>query len=488
MPQSQQLLFAAVLRNLREKAGWTQGKLEREARLSRGRVSQLEGGDRPLERAELEQLVSLLGFAWPSEVIDRATVGVALISGLEGPDEGEGANLSELRRVEASSAWVLRVVDAEFCEKATGALAERRWRRDREDAAKLWRHLREEPEERRRVLVASVESYQTWAMCELLCAESVRAATHSADEAQSLADLALLAAMSTRCWEAWRDHLRGYAWAFVGNARRVGGNLPEADRAFEESDALSGEMPPPGCPLDPTCRLSLKATLRKNQRRYAEALPLLEAAEYFVANRPKQLARLLIQKASVYEKAGLFGDALATLDRAAKNLNRSTAPRLWWLMNSNRALNLWHLNLFAAAREVMELHVQPLTLELGQNLDRLRVRWLQARIAEGFGEKADAVAGFREVWQAFADLKIPFDAALAILELAALELEMGRTREVRALASAAAPIFAAQQIPREILASLHLFWTAARREEATATAARLLLHELQRIGPALATP
>ncbi len=47
MPLSQHLLFAAVLRNLREKAGWTQGRLEREAGLARGRVSQLEGGDRP---------------------------------------------------------------------------------------------------------------------------------------------------------------------------------------------------------------------------------------------------------------------------------------------------------------------------------------------------------------------------------------------------------------------------------------------------------
>ena len=155
--------------------------------------------------------------------------------------------------------------------------------------------------------------------------------------------------------------------------------------------------------------------------------------------------------------------------------------RLEWLLESNRALNLWHLNHFAEASGVLEKRVKPLTLELGKALDRLRVRWLEGRIAEGLGKPGEAVAAFQEVWQAFADRGISFDAAQAALELAALQLELGRTREVKALAGNALSIFAAQSFPREVLASAHLFWGAAKREEATATAARDLLATLQRL-------
>lgn len=477
-----------VLRILREKAGTTQGGLERKTGLPRGRVSQLECGDRTLDRAELERLVSALGFAWPSEVIERAAAGLSLVPDLEIPNEGEGAGLRKRRLVEAAAATTVRTIDSLFRERATAALLARPWRRDREEAAKHYIQLRQEPDPRKRqVLVTSVASFQTWAMCERLCAESVCSATRSPRVAQGLADLALSAATRTENWDAWRHYLQGYVWAFVANARRVAGDLGSADRAFETSDALAGEIPPLGCPLDPAIRLRLKASLRKNQGRYAEAFSLMEDAISF-ARSLGQLAHLRIDRASLCEKAGAFSEALADLACAEPLLSESIqGPRLRMQLAANRALNFWHLGLLGEAFQLLEDHIKPLTLQIGHGLLRLRMRWLEARIIGALGKPRESLVGLQEVWQAFANLKIPFDAALAALELATLLLESGRRNEVRAFAAEAAPIFASKEIPRDLLISPHLFYSAPGKEELTATVAHLFLQEFRRLGPSCGT-
>ena len=477
-------LLAAVLRYLRDQADCTQGELEQAAGYERGRVSKIELGSRPLDRAELERLVCLLGYDCPAEVVDRAVAALSLLPSfvVNSPDSPGGLSLRERRILEAGAGAVIRGFEGAFCELAGTAVIARRWQRERATAARLWGRLRAEPEKKRRQVVKQVIGFHAWAMCERLCDESIRAAAHDAGEARLLADLALIAAQEAPGEETWRRYLQGYAHAFVGNSWRVAGDLRAAEVSFQRSDALSNEAPPIACPLNRCRRLSLKATLRKNQQRYAEALLLLEEALSFVSI-PGEVVRLLIKKASVHEKAGSFETALADLDRAAPFLKDISDLRLDWLTHSNRTLNLWHLGRFREAREILEGSVKPLTLELGNDLDRLRVRLLEGRIVEGLGNPEEAVAAFQEVWRAFADRGIAFDAALAALELAALQLEMGRTREVKALAGQAAPIFEVQEFPGEVLASVHLFWTAARREEATATAARLLLAELQRLGP-----
>ena len=171
---------------------------------------------------------------------------------------------------------------------------------------------------------------------------------------------------------------------------------------------------------------------------------------------------------------------MASLAQAEPWIEAFGPARLRCVLRFNRIVNLCHLRQFETADQELAI-LRGLSIDLRHDLDRLRVRWLEARVAEGFGRRDDAAEGLREVWQAFARKKIIFDAGLAVLELAALELERGRTREVKALASDAASIFAAQMIPRELLASVQLFWQAAQREAATSLAARRLLTELRRI-------
>ena len=68
-----------------------------------------------------------------------------------------------------------------------------------------------------------------------------------------------------------------------------------------------------------------------------------------------------------------------------------------------------------------------------------------------------------------------FDVALALLEIAVLLLDLGRTAEVKALAPDLARLFSAQGIHREALAALRVFRRAVEKDEATAALARRVL-------------
>ena len=145
---------------------------------------------------------------------------------------------------------MIRGFEGTFCELAGSAMIARRWRRERATAADLWGRLKAEPEKKRRQVVNQVTDFQTWAMCERLCDESIRAAAHDAGEARRLADLALNAALKAPGPETWRSYLQGYAHAFVGNSWRVAGDLREAELSFRRSDALSAQAPGAVWPLD----------------------------------------------------------------------------------------------------------------------------------------------------------------------------------------------------------------------------------------------
>jgi hypothetical protein len=73
-----------------------------------------------------------------------------------------------------------------------------------------------------------------------------------------------------------------------------------------------------------------------------------------------------------------------------------------------------------------------------------------------------------------------YDVALALLEIAALLLEEGRTAEVKELTPALAQVFESRDIHREALAALRLFQVAAERETATADFAHRVLRFLFR--------
>jgi hypothetical protein len=65
------------------------------------------------------------------------------------------------------------------------------------------------------------------------------------------------------------------------------------------------------------------------------------------------------------------------------------------------------------------------------------------------------------------------------LELAVMDLEAGRTAEVKVLAGEMAAIFSAEGIERDALAALRLFWEAAAHERVTVAQAQELISRLE---------
>jgi hypothetical protein len=86
-------------------------------------------------------------------------------------------------------------------------------------------------------------------------------------------------------------------------------------------------------------------------------------------------------------------------------------------------------------------------------------------VAQGLERREQAEVAFREVRQAFIELGVDYDAALASLDLAGILVLQGRTDDLRQLAEEMLAVFTSRNIHREALAALLFFCHAARMEQ-----------------------
>jgi tetratricopeptide (TPR) repeat protein len=227
--------------------------------------------------------------------------------------------------------------------------------------------------------------------------------------------------------------------------------------------------------------MELEACLRRDQRQFLGALELLEHA-LVMAQSDAAVARTLALRGTVLEESGDLGEAISELRRAAPLTSEKSDPRLHLVVRYNLAKYL----AFAGEHEEAAARlpeVRDLCRELGNDLDLLRLRWLEGQLFALQGRRAEAAALLDEVRQDFQNRNLPYDAALAALELAVVYLEEGRTGEVKALAREMKATFQAVGVEREELASVRLFLEAAGREALTLEAARRAVEALRRVGP-----
>ena len=142
-------------------------------------------------------------------------------------------------------------------------------------------------------------------------------------------------------------------------------------------------------------------------------------------------------------------------------------------------VNFCNLGNYAEA-EKMQRQAHLLAAELRNELDRVRVNFLRGRICAGLGRREEAITAFSQVREYFECEQIPFDFALASLELAASYLEQGRARRVRELADEMLWIFRDQRVHAEALAAISLFCQAAKLDSADAEWTRRLVKYLYR--------
>lgn len=333
--------------------------------------------------------------------------------------------------------------------------------------------------------------FVSWGMCELLVRESRRAAPDKASEAVQLADLAVHVADMLQegepFEEKWLYQLRALAWAALGNAYRVKGDLSGAERSFEMSDSwweagVAGIGDALG--YEPVL-LVLKAPFRTAQRRFPEAISLLDqAVSLYLEGQPEfrdpHLAgRSLISKALLLTEMGESESALQTLKRANGLIDPAREPRLLLCLRHNLVDNLSKSGRYREADALLP-DLRELAAAQGRALDHLRLRWVEGRVAAGLGEHQRARQLLAVVRQTFLDAGNPYEAALATLDLVISYLEEGSTAEVRVLADEMVTVFREHNVSREALAAVLLFQEAARREAATAQLAREIAASISR--------
>lgn len=342
--------------------------------------------------------------------------------------------------------------------------------RERTRGRELFGELMRHPPARQHLLVSNSLRFRSRALCEALLEQAHEAGFREPSQAADLARLGVAVA-DLLVEEAGEENgeglqgLRARAWAQLGNALRINSDHDRAEQAFETATSLLD--PRRITPLEIARVLDLEASLRKDQRRFAEATRLMDRviSIYRKLGQRGLLGRSLQQKSLICGDSGDSEGEISLLRRALELLSPEEDPRIFLTARHNL---IYALCVSGRPREAFALlfHTRPLYLKQGDRLNLLRMRWLEGAVALGLQRYEQAAVAFREVREAFLELGLDYDAALASLDLAEVYAVQGRTADVRRLADEMLEVFRSRKIHREAMGALSVLQRAARMEQA----------------------
>jgi len=355
--------------------------------------------------------------------------------------------------------------------------------RSRLEAPALYQRLSGFSFDRQKGLIKDMRRFRSWGLAELLCGESLKTGARDPGKALELAELAVLLASLLREWEpveeAWLSLLRAFTWAHLGNARRVVEELRSAEDAFTMADHYWKSSEDTGDVLDYQATiLALKASLRRTQGRFPEALALLASA---LDARPTGDLRtqIMASRAFTLGEAGDTDAASRAFREALATTGHRSSPRLLYVLYHNLLDALTKAGRYKEA-ELLLPKVRSLSRATGEELDSIRLRWIEGRLAGKLGNSRKALLAFAGVRQEFLGRGLLFDAALAALEEASLYLGRGESEAVEAVAGDLLRIFEAHELPRETYATVLVFFQAAKARIATTELAAMAIESLER--------
>lgn len=326
------------------------------------------------------------------------------------------------------------------------------------------------------------EDFQTWGLCQHLLASSREAVFSDPGKGAELANLALRVVrnLGDIYHSDWLWDLRARCFAYLGNARRVLGELRGADDAFRKAtDSLArGGTGSPGIRAE---IVDFESSLRCAQRRMDEAVRCAELASalYREAGESHGVAKMMLQKAKILEEVGELRQAAGLLDQIAVEVDRESEPAMYAFSRFNRVWLSIRSGQFAEAESDLAA-ARPAILEAARQIDLVRLRWAEGSIDLGLGRTGAAEAAFREVQRDFLERGMGYDAALVSLDLATLYAQEGSVEPLKRLAVELMPVFESRDVHREAIVALLLFQRACEEERLTAEMARQLAHELRR--------
>jgi hypothetical protein len=300
-----------------------------------------------------------------------------------------------------------------------------------------------------------------------------------------ICELALFAAErleKARYGQAEIADVRARAWAELANAYRVTDDLSRAEQAMAR--AVSWLHRGSGDPWLLARIADLMASLLADQRRFGDAGELLDKVHQFYGRMGNlHLAgRALISRGIFTGYDNQPRRALALLVQGVELIDVDQDSSLAVSAVHAILANLVECGRYRQAR-IQLWRSRPLFARHGGQLSRLRLQWLEGRIHVGLGDLARAERELTATRAGYVTAGSPYKAALVALDLAAVCLQRGRTRQLRELVEEMIGTFRALRIAREAVAALLILREACDRDEATLDRLRtvaMLLTELER--------
>jgi tetratricopeptide (TPR) repeat protein len=326
------------------------------------------------------------------------------------------------------------------------------------------------------------EDLHAWGLCQLLLQKSREATFSDPARGVELANLALRVVrhLGQTYDPNWVMDLRARCFAYLGNARRVLGELRSAEDAFLKAEGCLARSTSGNVEIRAEI-LDLKSSLRRAQRRLDEAMDLIDRAFslYREAGEEHGIAKSLLKRAKILEESGDLSGAIDLLRRTTEEIDPDREPQLSIYGRFNLLIALLLAEDHEEAERLLPM-TEGLLRKLGQPLDLVRLRWVEANVHLGRGRFGPAEAAFREVQKEFLERQMGYDVALVSLDLARLLAQEGCTEDLKRLAGEMMPVFQARDVHREAILALLMFQRACEEERLTVDLVRQISDYLRR--------
>ena len=360
---------------------------------------------------------------------------------------------------------------------------ERRLNAERAKAAEQWEGFTRHPPQRQWTILKNSARFNTWPFCEKLLQAGWDALYDDPHRALEWNRMALLIADRIPAGAYGRRSefdFRGRAWDRIANSLRATSDLAGAETALVTAERLLEEGS--GEPLGEAEHLYFKASLRRAQRRFQEALTAIRKSRriYRTIQDPHLEGRSLLCHAAIHDISGEPLKACELARQAVAQIDPQRDPRLALAARHNVIWYLMSAGLADEARLELE-ELRPLYFENGDRMNLLRLKWMEGRIFRLRGDLAGAESRMRVAQAGFVEAEIPYEAAMVALDIAVLLAENGRTHEIKSLASELVTVFRRLGVAREACAALMVFEGAAKAEIVTLTLLSKLGDYLERL-------
>jgi len=273
--------------------------------------------------------------------------------------------------------------------------------------------------------------------------------------------------------------LRARAWAELGNAWRVKEFFKRSEESLQTAHSLAEQGT--GDPLLAVRIDDIEASLRKDQRRFDEAVALLERVHraYLRLGERHLAGRAFMKRGIALELSGRPDEAIQSLQQATSLIDAERDPKLLAAAQHSLLKTLVDCGRFHEAGKL--LLKSGLRQKFADDpLNLLRLRWVEAKILAGHGRLENAEEAFRSVYWGFHQRGLHYVAAVAGLDLAEVMLRQSKPSEAHALSVDLFNTFQEHQIDVEAQRALMTFEVVCSVQAATPKIARRIGEFLDR--------